>query len=187
MKNSRVLRALGCCTLLIAAAGATLVGCSDAAQPVEPTGPFIAFSDAFKGYHSWKSYEIDGPDVDVVHIGGKKKLFINKLPSAKTGKFPVGTVIIKEQQNEADILKRRVFAMVKRGGTFNVGGADGWEWFEVEPQGDAVDTALLKWRGVGPPSGEAYGGDKNGGCNGCHRSGATSDFTMSAPMSALVK
>ena len=73
-----------------------------------------------------------------------------------------------------------IFGRVKRGGGYNVGGANGWEWFELKNLDEQQSTII--WRGVGPPVGEMYAGDPNGGCNGCHGVASSNDFVLSEPL-----
>ena len=91
------------------------------------------------------------------------------MPSGSP-EFPVGTAIVEVRASGI------IFAAVKRGADFNATGAKNWEWFELLETPDVV----IKWRGVGPPAGEMYGGDPNGGCNACHtRCGGTNDYVCS--------
>lgn len=136
---------------------------------------FTAFAQNFAGFRAWASM----PGISShaggtgLHGDGEMTVYINRLPPHGAGEFPVGTIIVKES-NGGDVRDRQLFAMVKRGGTFNATGARGWEWFELE--GQCGDEPLISWRGVGPPAGEKYGGDANGGCNACHANQAENDF-----------
>jgi hypothetical protein len=70
-----------------------------------------------------------------------------------------------------------IFASAKRGADFNTDGASGWEWFELLEATDG--TVSIKWRGVGPPVGEVYGGDGQAGCNACHSMYVPNDYVAS--------
>lgn len=136
---------------------------------------FTAFSQNFSGFHAWTSM----PAVSThagdtgLHGDGAMTVYINRLPPHGAGEFPVGTIIVKES-NGGDVRDRQVFAMVKRGASFNASGAKGWEWFELQGQ-CGKDEPVISWRGVGPPAGEKYGGDTRG-CNPCHANQAENDF-----------
>jgi hypothetical protein len=173
MTVARVLRSLAMFALLSAPA----CGSTSSGDEGDKPATFLPFEDAFQGYHDWKSMPAtakDGPP-DPLHMG-PLTVYINKVPPANSSEFPPGTIIVKET-NEADVTKRKVFAMAKRGGDFNKTGAVGWEWFELENKANGYVTE--KWRGLGPPKGESYGGDKNGGCNGCHKKAESNDFIWS--------
>jgi hypothetical protein len=148
--------------------------CSEASGTV-----CLAFGAHFTNFVDW--YAFPGasdivPDPGEVHSGGVRKVYINKLPKAGSKSFAVGTVIVKDIASDKDVRLHRVFAMVKRGGGFNVGGATDWEWFELIRNQD--ETATVRWQGLGPPAGEKYSGDKAGGCNSCHSAASSNDFVL---------
>ena len=93
--------------------------------------------------------------------------------------LPVGTIIVKEATGGT--MAHELFAMVKRGGGFN-SGAPGWEWFELENLDDGKDGVKIVWRGFGPPVGEEYGGDAEGGCNKCHGACSGNDSVCSSAL-----
>jgi len=148
-----------------------MVGCSGGASA--PTGDtFIAFSSTFADYATWNHDHSDGPapGTQPDAVLGPREQYINTLPPADAIEFPIGTAIVEVRASGT------IFAGVKRGGNFNPGGAVNWEWFELLQSPDVV----IKWRGVGPPAGEMYGGDPDGGCNSCHaQCGATNDYVCS--------
>ncbi len=147
-------------------AAVALAGCSGAGEEParEQKDVFVAFAADFRGFHSWPAYDVtEDADLVGIHDGSTVMEYINALPPAGATSFPVGTVIVKEATGGTQA--HEMFAMVKRGGGYN-SGAPGWEWFELENTG--TDDVIIVWRGVGPPSGETYGGDPNGGCNKCH-------------------
>jgi hypothetical protein len=146
---------------------------SDDQPPAGDT--FLAFSSTFAPFRTWTSFHSDGPVDDGTlppDVLGPRTQYINALPPPGSTEFPVGTVIVEVRESGT----MEIFAGVKRGGNFNSTGARNWEWFEI-----VEDPAVaIVWRGVGPPAGEMYGGDPNGGCNACHATcGATNDYVCS--------
>lgn len=159
-----------------ALAALSLAACASEAHAPEvevgaPPAPYLAFSDDFRDYTRWDSRRIDGA-AEGSHPAGPRTIYV-KAPRGKGGAYPVGAIIVKEM-NTAD---GKTFAMVKRGAGFNATGARDWEWFEIV-KGETGAPAI-KWRGVGPPAGESYGGDAAGGCNACHAGAAAHDYVMS--------
>jgi hypothetical protein len=156
--------------LALAAVGT--LGCGG--TPADPVvdGEFVAFARDFEGFSSWDNWSIDNTTpAGSTHVSGKRTVYINHKPPADATTFDVGTVIVKRTE-----LDGKIFGRAKRGGTFNPKGAIGWEWFELLE----IPTGLkIKWRGVGPPKGEMYGGDPNAGCNMCHRLVPDNDYVFS--------
>jgi hypothetical protein len=139
-------------------------------------GSYLAFASNFAGYEDWDhaaSIGAEGAPVGV-HDLGPMTVYWNQLPPAGASEFEVGTIIVKQTDPSAVALQ--VFAMVKRGGGYNSGGARDWEFFELLPA--AVAAPVILWRGVGPPDGESYGGDPNT-CNTCHSQAAAHDYVWS--------
>lgn len=127
---------------------------------------FIAFAADFTGYHAWQAFDVTATAFTVgIHDGSTVLEYLNHPPPHGSAEFPVGTIIVKEATGGTTT--HQIFAMVKRGAPFNAG-APGWEWFELQNRTDGSDGVTIVWRGVGPPAGETYGGDPNGGCNTCH-------------------
>jgi hypothetical protein len=128
---------------------------------------FIAFAEDFRGYHSWEGIDVTG-DASLAGItdGSLVLAYLNRRPPTGSTEFPVGTMIVKEATGGTET--HQIFAAAKRGGGYN-SAAPGWEWFELENLADGNDGVRIVWRGVGPPAGETYGGDPNGGCNTCHQ------------------
>jgi Cytochrome P460 len=165
---------------------------ADSATVVRATLPLcngepvcIANAASFTGYRMWQKVPLPPatPDVEGVHTG-PRSVYVNYVPAKGTAtEFPIGTVIVKEMENNDDIRQRRVFATVKRGGDYNTGAVLNWEWFEITPLPNG--QALIKWRGVNPPEGESYSRSKEGGCNGCHMSAKDNDFIMSGSTLSL--
>lgn len=156
---------------------ALAVGCAVESAPSAPPPTFIAFGSSFADYRTWPSFEIAvdaAPGND--HLVGSRRVFYNQLPPAGASTFPVGTIFLKES-GDGPLPTRHVFAMVKRGGGFNAGGAKDWEWFELVH--DAAGNVILTWRGEGPPNGDAYGAGTTGGCNSCHGGASRTDYVFS--------
>jgi len=141
---------------------------------VDQTGSFLAFDADFAGFRGWEAFHLpDAPADGVVHLAGPRTEYLNKRPPKGSHEFPVGTIIVKELETGA-MEDRKVFAMVKRGGGYDAAAAPGWEWFELSNNPDGTFKRIV-WRGLGPPSGEQYGGDPNG-CSGCHAASKDNDY-----------
>jgi hypothetical protein len=182
--------------LALAVAG---LACSSPGSATAPGGgTFVAFASDFKGFHDWPNQAeafpsptlppLDGgvlgdagtPGVDGGVHPVPQHEYWNMNPATGSTTFPVGFIVVKETE-EADPVDRKVFAMVKRGGSFNVLGARGWELFELTNNTDgSVD---IQWHGYGPPAGskDIYGGNPNV-CNGCHKIAEPNDFIWSAAL-----
>jgi hypothetical protein len=123
-------------------------------------------------------------DAACVHTASVPRFaFLNGAPAHGATEFPVGTIIVKEV-NVGELTTRKIFAMQKRGGGFDPGGAVDWEWFEL--QNLDADNVRIVWRGNGPPNGETYGGNP-ATCNDCHAGAKTNDFvwTMGFELSSF--
>lgn len=146
-----------------------VAACSSSASDAADGGAstFVAYTQDFCGFHGWSSAPATAPDGanDGLHGIGPLTVYWNQSPPHGSTSFPVGTMIVKETE-DADVTKRVVFAMVKRGGDYNSGGAAGWEWFSLQDGTDGCVTIL--WRGVVAPTGETYANQAIGDCNGCH-------------------
>jgi hypothetical protein len=150
---------------LIALASAC-AGSSDSTPAGGTPSVFVAFGENFRGYHSWKSYDVTGDaGLAGIHDGSTVTEYLNEVPGSGLTAFPVGTIIVKEATGGT--VGHEIFAMVKRGGGFN-SGAPGWEWFDIQNLNDGQDGAKILWRGYSAPTNSTYGGDVNGSCNTCH-------------------
>ena len=170
----RAFQAIAALAILTGAA----MACSSSGETEEPVGStFIAFAKDFQPFRDWESLPAEpfSEAPTSTHTSGPRTVYINKMPPAGATEFPVGTIIVKEAETDP-ASERAVFAMVKRGGTFNSKGAANWEWFELQNLDSGAENIV--WRGVGPPVGEKYGGDPNGGCNGCHGAATDNDFVL---------
>jgi hypothetical protein len=158
--------------LAACAVGASSCGAASPSPPPTSDGEFVAFGPDFQGFETWPSQKLDFPSVTgSPHAAGPRTVFINHMPAPGATAFPVGTIIIKRTEEDGKLLAR-----AKRGGDYNASGAIGWEWFELTPT--TGGPVVIKWRGYGPPLGEAYGGDPKAGCNGCHKLAASNDYVL---------
>lgn len=170
-----------------------LLGCQDRAnRPTLPAHePFIALERDFQDFEDWHHVDLSvRPTLSEAHAAGFAHEYVSQLPEAGAKSFPVGTMLVKTVKREpkptanggAALEKGPdIFAMVKRGGGYNPNGSIGWEWFELRRRDD--DSLGIVWRGVNPPSGEGYGGDPLGGCNGCHQKATHNDFVHAQALS----
>lgn len=163
------MRALASLLVLTSACAAAL---PTTAQPAA----FIALSRDFADFTTWTHFDLPANGLATgIHGAGLQTVFINQLPPAGATAFPAGTVLVKRMTNGDP----PIFAMVKRGGNFNAGGASGWEWFELqETQGEVS----IVWRGEAPPDagGDAYSAGIT--CNACHGVAAANDWVQSQPL-----
>ncbi len=136
------------------------------ANPGSGEPQFVALASDFKGYHSWKSFDVttDAPQAGI-HDGSTVTEYVKALPPSGSTSFPVGTIIVKEATGGT--IPHELFAMVKRGGGFNAG-APGWEWFDLQNLNDGADDVGIVWHGLAPPPGDTYSGSASAGCNTCH-------------------
>lgn len=138
---------------------------------------FLAFGADFDGFCNWNRYRIgDNAEAVGIHLAGPRTVFVNHLPPPGSTSFPSGTIIVKTVE-VGPIDEWQVFAMVKRGGSYNLLGALDWEWFGLRVFADC--TTKIEWRGIGPPADAGYGGAANSSCNFCHKSAIGNDFVQS--------
>ena len=160
-----------------------LLGCSPtggAADGGADAGPtFQAVTKDFQNYTSWEPFHMGaGPLDGGTHTSGPRTAFLKSRPPHGSSAFPVGTIIVK-QTNEDSPSSRRIFAMVKRGGGYNSSGAKDWEWFELASNDGG--SVFINWRGLGPPAGESYGpADQT--CNACHAGAKDNDYVQAEPL-----
>ncbi len=138
-------------------------------------GCFVAYPAQFTDFRLWPSHHIDGAS-DLggqTHVKGPRTEYMNALPDAGADAAPAsatafaqGTILVTEIES-ADPATHHVFAMVKRGCSFNADGAKGWEWFELSPGSIGGGKENILWRGINSPADKTYG-DTGGGCNACH-------------------
>ena len=154
--------------------------------PVLPRpAPFIAFERDFTGFRDWPAVELPKLEAQgVTHTEGEAKEWVNAHPGTGRSSFPVGTMIVKEVTNR-EKKTQEIFAMVKRGGDYNLRGAPGWEWFELRERAD--ESFAIVWRGINAPNGEDYAGDPLGGCNSCHQLAAKNDYVKTTTLTLSAK
>jgi len=176
--------------VMLALAGAACSTSGPAAS--SDAGQFVAFASDFKGFHDWPNQAEAMvaptlPPFDAGALGGDGGIHLvpeheywNMNPPPGSTAFPVGFMVVKETE-EADPTARSTFAMVKRGGSFNILGAAGWELYDLKNNTDG--SVNIQWSGYGPPAGstDIYGGNPNV-CNGCHKIAASNDFIWSAAL-----
>lgn len=147
--------------------------------PVDDSGKplaFVANASDFTGFTGWKRFDLGEGDTTVgIHIPGPRSVFINKMPPKGSTVFPQGTIIVKAVQNGPPE-NWQIFAMAKRGNSFNVFGAIDWEWFGLSLFSSGVVT--IEWRGIGPPADAGYGGPASNPCNNCHRAAQINDYVQ---------
>jgi hypothetical protein len=157
----------------IAIASAFALGACGTSEPARTGDTYLAFSASFADFRTWTSFHSEGPPDDgtmPAETLGARTLYLNQRPPSRATEFPVGTIIVEARETGA----MNLFAKVKRGGGYNLGGAIDWEWFEI-----VEDPIAIVWRGLGPPNGESYGGDPDA-CNTCHATcGGANDFVCS--------
>jgi hypothetical protein len=177
-RRPRIVSALGVVAAL------TLAACGS--PPPDDTGQFVPLQKDFADFRSWTKFDlglglapvqVDGGAADGgVHVAVPRIIYLNMVPPPGSTAFPVGTILVKTT-GEGTATPGDTFAMAKRGGSYNMRGAPGWEWFELT---DATDgTPLILWRGIVPPAGEGYAGISGGVCNECHAAFAGNDYVGS--------
>jgi hypothetical protein len=130
-------------------------------------------AEDFEGFDSWPSFALPAVDGGTGHTIDARTVFINRLPPEGATEFPVGTLIVKRMPFDT-------LAMAKRGGSYNVNGAHGWEWFDLIERPNK--PLVIKWRGLGPPLGEEY--KKSAGtCNDCHKMAIENDSVWTPGLS----
>jgi hypothetical protein len=139
---------------------------------------FIALDRDFQGFRAWSSFPLGSTPATIGEKEGPRVLFVREMPAAGASAFPVGTMIVKEIQGSDGI---QLFAMVKRGASYNYLGARDWEWFELTES--AEGKVAIQWRGLTPPVDQGYGGPLSGGtCNDCHAVAKANDYVQSPPL-----
>ncbi|MBD3225208.1 MAG: hypothetical protein GF313_10795 [Caldithrix sp.] len=140
MRNAFKLLTMGLLvTIVFAACSSSNDSNDDKAQE------FIATLDDFQGYTSWtKVHTATGEDPLLGDAHGAKapltrNVFFKDNVQPDNGKYPNGTLIVKELRDGNGDLAGALTMMVKRGGDFNPDG-DGWEWFMTTTDLDTVLT-----------------------------------------------
>ena len=161
----------------------TAMACSQSGGPVDAGsggGEFIAVTRDFQRFTDWEAFPMgQGPLDGGVHTLGVRTAYLNHRPPHASSEFPLGTIIVKQTNEQAPPNRRQVFAMVKRGANFNTSGARNWEWFELTVNDGGA--AFINWRGEGPPPGETYG-TADQSCNTCHAGARSNDYVQAQQM-----
>jgi hypothetical protein len=148
---------------------------------------FIAEQSDFADYTKWGAIYL-GTAQNTGHPIGEEYGYRSK--KASSGKYPIGTILVKEIHVGSDEQQWELFAMAKRGSdgmgqVYNEGGADGWEYFTLRLNQDLVP--IIETEGSNPSdpdqNGHGYGQAENGiTCNRCHGvpGTAATDHVLSA-------
>lgn len=157
-------RAVACFGLLVLAA---------CGEPMDAHA-FIALERDFKDYATWEAVSFETTVLEGTegegHTGGARTVYLSARPAEGATEWPVGTRVVKELHETGT-----VFAMAKRGGTYNASGVVGWEWFGLAR--DSTGALRIQWRGLGAPLGGEYG-SAGASCNACHGSSRSLDGVM---------
>ena len=144
---------------------------------------YIAEQIDFAKYMTWGAIDLGMGTGGTGHPVGEEYGYRNKM--AKNGEYPVGTILVKEIHIDAIKTDWDLFAMAKRGGAYNAGGAEGWEFFTLKLDDELVP--IIQTRGTNPADADSnshgYGQAENGiTCNRCHGVPGTeaTDHTLSA-------
>jgi hypothetical protein len=156
-----------------------LISACGAPAPSSMPSTFIALQRDFEGFESWEAFAWDSAGMGGTHDPGAVTVYLKERPPAGATAFPVGTIIVKVTPPRDATTEEKIFAMAKRGGTFNANGAAGWEWFELKRS--TSGAPVIVWRGVGAPAGERYG-QTDASCNDCHGAAADNDSVHSPPL-----
>ncbi|MEQ1504449.1 MAG: hypothetical protein ABMB14_19565 [Myxococcota bacterium] len=155
-----------------------LAGCGP-----EPLDVFLALPADFEGFRDWETFAPVGDG----HGEVQRTIYANDRALSDDAAFVVGSVIVKVSELPDGPVTH---AMARRADDYNVNGAVGWEWMEL----DHVDAAVprIVWRGEAPPEGEEYAlfgdGDTGasapatGDCNTCHGAAFANQYVFSVPL-----
>jgi hypothetical protein len=152
---------------------AILISVQSCKDDEEESAPeFVASDSDFENFRSWNVVAVvEGANPalgDMAH-GGQDELVTrtvyvkNDQDRASDGKFPVGTLVVKESKKDGAVFE--MTAMVKRGNNFNPDNND-WEWFMLNEDG----TIKIAMRGAKL---------MDGMCGMCHSGAKTKDFVFS--------
>jgi hypothetical protein len=106
------------------------------------------------------------------HPAGPRYGYVKTKPGAT--EYPIGAIIVKTVEN-GEPQQWDVFAMAKRGGNYNPGGATNWEFFTLLMNGDNVPIVVNAGTNPSDPDrdagiGHGYSDPSGSGvtCNRCH-------------------
>lgn len=142
---------------------------------------FVALPADFEDFQSWDSVVPDG----AAHGDVPRTVFANEWVGSEPDRFPTGSVLVKVAETADGPITH---AMARRGDDYNLDGAVGWEWLELDHIDDPVPR--IAWRGSVPPDGEDYAlfADTDtadptlGDCNGCHLSAFANQYVFTIPL-----
>jgi hypothetical protein len=146
------------------------------------TEPFIALASDFATFESWPSVEVEPFDIAGGHRVGPTRVYLDGDLPPEGERFAVGTILIKTVE-DGPPETWEVHAMAKRGGEYNIGGAVGWEYFDIVLT--AEGEPLINWRGEGDPGDPGnYVNDAGEiiACNDCHLFATSRDHVFSLPV-----
>lgn len=138
-----------------------------------PTGPvFIALTSDFADYQTWERVKLGDGTVEGLtgHPVGPRIGYRNMKPV--NGVYPVGAILLKVITTSDG---EEFFALSKRGGGFNGGGALDWEYLTLKT--GSTGAPVVFTRGDNPadpdsavPNSHGYGDPTATGvtCNRCH-------------------
>jgi hypothetical protein len=129
---------------------------------------YIASQSDFASYAGWEKFTL-GIAMNTGHPVGTEYGFRNQKPV--NGAYPVGSVLVKEIDITDVPQQWELFALMKRGGGYNGGGAKDWEFATLRLNEDLVP--IIVSRGANPADsdsqGHGYAGSADGTtCNRCH-------------------
>ncbi|HID38335.1 MAG TPA: hypothetical protein EYP36_02330 [Calditrichaeota bacterium] len=132
--------------LLLILTGLFLFSCSESSSSIDDVNKeFIADLDDFKGYQNWTQVDIQyGPDplLQAAHgtdDGLYRRIYVKNNVQPDNGKYPTGTIILKELRDPDGNLTGALTMLVKRDGGFNPDG-NGWEWFMTDTKLETIFT-----------------------------------------------
>jgi hypothetical protein len=144
-----------------------IVGCDSSTDSDDEETEFVAELNDFENYTSWTLVASEnGPDplLQTAHGVGDtltRNIYFKDDETPGNGRYPKGTMIVKELRDEDGNLTGALTMMVKRGGDFNPDG-NGWEWFMT-----STDLSTVMTQGNNATAG-------GGMCANCH-SGANTN------------
>lgn len=142
----------------------------------ESSPEFVAGSSDFNDFRTWTEVAVNkgpSPSLGEAHHGNNADAtrtiyFKDNQERASDGRFPVGTLVVKETKDAAGNTIE-VTALVKRGNNFNPDHND-WEWFMLNPDGTIKVDAGVTFRGAKL---------MDGMCGACHTQAKSDDFIFS--------
>lgn len=134
---------------------------------------FIALDGDFASFPTWERVPLgDAPLAG--HPPGPRFGYLNHRAKKGATAYPLGTIVVKTVEPSAAPETWEIFAMAKRGGNFNPGGARDWEFFCLKVLAGVPHIVSRGENAFDPDAdgGGGYLGDLPGAfaglCNGCH-------------------